>query len=128
MARGMQRTGRRFPDWERFPVREEQVELAPIGGKARLGIEDALEDCLHGADLRADADTAPELLLDVRGRSIDGRRGRASPRIHSTSRSCRRTASISRSAEHVEVCADFGLKSSTQSTIAGLAVAGSATI
>jgi hypothetical protein len=40
-------------------------------------------------------------------------------RIHSTSRSRRRTASISRSAEqHVEVRADFGLKSSTQSTIA----------
>jgi hypothetical protein len=31
-------------------------------------------------------------------------------------------------AEHVEVRADFGLKSSTQSTIAALAVAGSATI
>jgi hypothetical protein len=43
------------------------VELGPIGGKARLGIEDALEDYLHGADLRADADAAPELLLDVRG-------------------------------------------------------------
>ena len=31
-------------------------------------------------------------------------------------------------AEHVEVRADFGLKSSTQSTIVALAVAGSATI